>query len=631
MTDVTIGFQILLLSIIILYAIFLYKSRLRPKVIRRAALIILAAGTLVHMYGFSLEPFREGIFTLFFRSLIMTIKMFVYDHELCELGAAQRTPLFLDLFFFVFYAAMLTSLSAIIMLFGKRAMTLFSLFFRKKKFSHVFIGVNSRSEIIASGIDNEEIAFIEFPSDEESKISLSSVMGGMAKEEKKEKRKQRHNVSTLRAKRKLRLSETEGNVFATIGLDRLKRLTDNETAFYILSEDNDRNLNELMALLSDDSLTENTIHVCVSRQGVSRYYKTILKGTGTHFIYTSSMAVVEMMKTASCHPASVMTPALTAEGQPTGGVIGEFNALIIGFGETGQAVTKFLYEFSAAVNADGTPIPVKIIINDDRIDSLKGPFIFDSPELSHSGILEYENTGTDSSEFWDKLVSRLDKLNYIAISMKDDAMNLDLACTIFMYAMKKRTNGLNGLRIVVRKKNTLPHERRLVEKMNEKAGHEVIVCYGEYDKIFTPSMIISKSKTGINKNATGLADTIGQAYTNVSGKTIKLHGKSESFHEKNHMRMEMHQLISRANHVPSLAAMTCSKTEVSAETLENLARMEHLRYSRYLAAHGYSYAEEDDDVYKTNHQIAQRWESLTEEDRQYHRDMVLAQLSTVSN
>lgn len=622
-------FQLLLMLILVGYAILLYRSRLKPGIIRLSALVILAAGTIVHLYGLSLEHFESGFMSSLLRSLIMSIKLFLYDSELIELEEAQHTPYFLDIYMLVFYSAMLTSLSAIIMLFGKRAMTMLSLRFRKKKFAHIFIGINSRSEMIAHGIENEEIAFIEFPSDEkENEMSVKNVIGGVAGEEKKDNFSKKANVTVLRAKCGLRLSDFKGNVFATIGLERLKKFIAPDTAFYILSENCDRNLDELMTLLEDDDLINNTIHVCLSRDGVARYYKTTMKQTGTHFIYPSSLAVVGLMKNALCHPAGVMRPLLTAEGKPTGAVQGEFNALVIGFGETGQAVTKFLYEFSSAVSADGTPMPAHIIVNDERIDSLKGPFLFDSPDMGHSDIIRYENFGTESSEFWDRLMQRLDDLNYIAISLRDDASSLDLACTIFMYAMKKRRNGLDGLRIVVRKKCTLSHEKKLVDKMNEKAGREVIICYGEYETVFTSDMIVSKKKNGINKAATGVADKISAAYTAVSGRTVQTDGRSESFHIRNRARMELHQLISRANHTATVSAVVAGNTQVSDEALENLARMEHLRYSRYLTAHGYSYAAEDDDVFKVSHQICD-WNSLTEEDRQYHRDMVRAQLSII--
>ncbi|MCQ2066183.1 MAG: hypothetical protein MJY65_00805 [Bacteroidaceae bacterium] len=632
MSHLPIGFQLLLLAFVIAYAMFLVKSKLKPKVVRRAALVVLLAGVAVNMYGLYLEKFSESPTTLFFRALILSARMFVYDGDLIDMLTAQHSPLFLDFYFFVFYAAMLTSLSAILMLFGKRITTLLSLSFRKRKFRHVFIGLNHRSEIIAGGIDsNEEIAFIEFPADsDDGDISISQIFRGVTREENCFSLEKKDNVTVLCAKRKLRLSDRQKNVFATIGLEKLKKLTDADTVFYILSEDKKRNLDELMTLLSDEDLTGNTIHVCLSREGVARYYKTTLKRTGAHFIYPSSLAVVELMKTPSCHPAFVMKPELDGDGQPTGAVRGGFNALVVGFGETGQAVTKFLYEFSAAVNSDGMPAPARIIVNDDRIERLKGPFIFDNPEMGNSDILSYENLGTESSEFWSRLVNRLDQLNYIAISMKDDASNLDLACTIFMYAMKKRRGGLDDFRIIVRKRNTLSHERKLIEKMNERAGHEVMICYGEHEKVFTPEMIISKNRSGINRKATGLADRIADAYRSVSGREVNVRTKDESFHTKNRARMEMHQLISRANHVASISLFTNGMHEVSPEALENLAHAEHLRYSRYLTAHGYSSAAEDDDVFKTSHQICS-WNELSEEDRQYHRDMVKAQLLTMAD
>ena len=622
--------QFVFAALIALYAVILFKSRLNPKVIKRSAIIILACATALHMCAFHLEGYNESIVTLFFRSLLQGAKMFVYDDVvLCELIKVQEYPYFLDLYFFIFYAAMITSLSAIIMLFGKRAMTLFILLFKRRNFDHVFIGVNKRSEIIASGIKDDSIAFIEFPSDkEESEMSVTRVLKGMSSDDAKDSTAKQHHTVMLRAKRRFQQENVEDNVFASIGLERLKKFIGPDTAFYILSENAERNLNELMCLLGDKDLSHNTIHVCVSREGVARYYKTILKRSGAHFIYPSSLAVVELMKTPSCHPASAMKPLLLEDGSVSGMVSGEFNAMVVGFGETGQAVAKFLYEYSAAIGEDGKPLPIHIIATDSRIDALKGHFIFDNPEIAQSDSIRYENNGTESSLFWENLEARLDGLNYIAISMGDDASNLDLACTIFMYALKKRKGGLDNFKILVRKRRTLYHEKELVDKLNEKAGREVIVCYGEYEKIFTPEMIVSKERNGINSNATSLASVIAESYKAVSGKQLDLSTESESFHVKNRARMELHQLISRSNNLPTLSVMTAGKSEVSPDVLENLAKREHLRYSRYLTAHGYYYSAEDDDVYKTNHQICP-WESLTEEDRQYHRDMVLSQLALI--
>ena len=80
----------------------------------------------------------------------------------------------------------------------------------------------------------------------------------------------------------------------------------------------------------------------------------------------------------------------------------------------------------------------------------------------------------------------------------------------------------------------------------------------------------------------------------------------------------------------SLAVFTDGRTEVSSEVLENLAKGEHLRYSRYLSAHGYVFADVDDDAFKTSHQICS-WADLTDADREYHINMVRAQLKVLES
>ena len=134
--------------------------------------------------------------------MLLSFKMFLYDGSIFELVHAQHTTAFLELYFFVFYAAVLTSTSAIIMLFGKRAMTLFALCFRKKKFKHVFIGMNKRSESIVRNIRGEEVALIEFPSDtSENEISIQNVIKGVSREEKTEfSASGQSNISVLFAK-----------------------------------------------------------------------------------------------------------------------------------------------------------------------------------------------------------------------------------------------------------------------------------------------------------------------------------------------------------------------------------------------------------------------------------------------
>lgn len=617
--------QIAAVLLVCIYAVVLFKSRMRGKILRRSALAVLVAGTGMYMYAFHLEFPVQSMTSLFFRSLVSGLKLFIYDTDLCELEKAQELPLFMDLFIMVFYSAILTSVSAIIMLFGKRVRTFFVLKFRHRKFNHIFLGINARSELIARGIENQEIAFIEFPEEsDEDRLSVEQMIKHVAADEESDKWLSSRHVTILRAKHKLSQRNRSTDAFDQMGLMDLKRLVGPETAFYILSDDNERNLHDLLVMTSDPDIMNNTIHACVRREGLAKSYQSVLGKTGAHFIFPSSLSVVELMDNVQYHPIRVMNVDRDENGKALGSVSGEFNALVIGFGETGQAALKFIYEFSAAVRSDLSELPVRIYVNDSRLDGLKGQFQFSCPDMEHDNVVVYENTGLESKDFWDTLLKRLDSLNYIEISMGDDAVNMELAFTIFSFAEKKRKNGFDNFKILVRKRYTPEYEKRLLDRLNEKAGHEVMAFFGENEKIFTPAMIVSKNSTGINATATSMADKLEEKYYEVSGMQKTVATASSTYHEKRRRRRETHQFISAANHIPSKLYLS-GGPEVSEEVLEKLAVTEHLRYKRYLLAHGYSYSTEDDDVLKTNHELCS-WNELPELDRTYHRNVAKASL-----
>lgn len=127
-------FQLLIILILSGYAYILFKSRLNGNIVRCSALIIFSAGIVLFMYGFSLETYSGTFVPRLLRSMVNSAKMFIYTGELFEIPNAQCKPGFLELFELTYYAAILTSISAIIMLFGKRAMTFLTLHLRKKPF-----------------------------------------------------------------------------------------------------------------------------------------------------------------------------------------------------------------------------------------------------------------------------------------------------------------------------------------------------------------------------------------------------------------------------------------------------------------------------------------------------------------
>lgn len=615
--------QILLLVLLILYAVRLFRSGLDGKVISSWAVIILLMGLGLYMYAYSLEPYKEGGLTTFFRSLISSLKLFVYDNDLLEIHAAQKQPYFLEFFMFTYFAAMLTSASAIIMFFGKRLTTILRLRFRKVKFDHVFLGINSHSQVVASSIDeNQEVAFVDFPCDREEVTGFKKILKNLVESSNKERFISDRRTVILHAKRNLSdCSGTEG-IFNQTGLAGLSALTDGNTSYYLLSDSTDRNLKDILVLMEDEYFRNVTVHASLKREGLIKSYQQVLGNTGAHFIYPSSLSVVDLISDPESQPAMMMPV------DANGAASGEFNAFVLGFGETGQAVTKFLYEMSAAVTSDGGELPVHISVADDNITRLKMGFTISSPALKE-GVVTFENCGVASGEYVKKIVDNIDSLNYIALTMPDDAGNLETACDLYNYALTRRKDGLGNFKIVVRMHHVSEAERKLISRLNSDAGHAVIRYFGEESKIFTSEMIVSGKNGGINSKASSIADSLEAEYLSVAGENA-VYGQAGveagSYSDKRRRRREVHHFISLGNHIPSKLHFTHGRTQVSARELENLAICEHIRNVRYLVIHGYTPAGNDDDVRKTNHLIC-RWSELSAQDKQFYRDLATASLS----
>jgi len=159
------------------YVAYLFKRRNHPEHMKRCALVIFCLGTAMYFIGFRHEPVSEGVFTTLVRSAMSAVKLFLYETDLLEIEHIQEEPYFLDLFFVIYVLAMLTTISAVIMLFGKRLASLFLLRLRKNKhFKHVFVGLNDNSVSIAKGLNSKDVVFIEFPEEKKRNIPSKSFL-----------------------------------------------------------------------------------------------------------------------------------------------------------------------------------------------------------------------------------------------------------------------------------------------------------------------------------------------------------------------------------------------------------------------------------------------------------------------
>lgn len=392
-------FRIILLVCLLSYAVALMAKGRDSKFLRRSAFTILLLGTALWYYAFSLEEYAEDGITIFLRSFRGGLKLFFADAELWEVEKAQEEPYFLDIFFSVMAAAIFTTVSAILSVFGQRLQNLLilNLRARKKAFRHVFFDPERGSKLLISSLEDEEgCVCIEYPDNEEDKFSLEGMAENIFK--KHEKVRFVNKVTVLNATKSLfSLDKNTTDILSQMGLKSLKNFIDDETVFYLLSEDYDSNIASLVHLNNDPLFFGKKVFVRMGDNESAHMYEHSFKNIRVKFIYVSALGSKEIVRNKYFHPSITIGEGAT-----------EFNALVIGFGKVGQNVTKQLLSF--ADSAQMKDIKSTIYILDGELDRRFSEYNLAESAISDSR-LRFENASPGELAFWEKISALAKDIN----------------------------------------------------------------------------------------------------------------------------------------------------------------------------------------------------------------------------
>lgn len=208
-----------------------------------------------------------------------------------------------------------------------------------------------------------------------------------------------------------------------------------------------------------------------------------------------------------------------------------FNALVVGFGEIGVDIVRFLYEFSAFVKTgtgeNGVAVersPFCCDVVDPDMKQREGIFIANAPSVmtnlssaqpssAQSPFITLHNMDVTSIDFYRYIETHIQQLNYVVIAQDNDEQNVSLAVRIFRLAVRYRRD-LKHFRILVLVKNDEDgHLRRVTEHYNRlwaaeehgedpiKRTHQRIIAntdcpnspitiFGNIDEIFSYEYIV---------------------------------------------------------------------------------------------------------------------------------------------
>lgn len=453
------------------------------------------------------------------------------------------------------------------------------------------------------------------------------------------------------------------NLFRAMRLQSLARFiegTSKEIHIFCFGADENENLLATSALKHSSVLASSklkvTLYCHARRDSIKRVIEdtTLLqKNLEVRVVDSSHLAVEELRSKPEAQPVHFV------DVKPDGKVCTPFNALVVGFGETGRDAVRFLYEFGAFVDATSSDTqilrsPFHCHIVDAQANLIKGKFIQGCPQCISS--LTFHTMDYREQGFYDEVLAPTAKnLNYVLISVDDDEKNITLAVDILRYVRRHR-NDLRNFCIYVRtyQQNRVDHIQAIADHYNQSYGlPDCIRIFGQPEEIYTYQMIVGdvirrqgarfycnyeginapteedalaewekrrnkKFSKDLEANKYVTAATLqairrmeGQDIANAFHRATKLHIARTMFGEEELQRIAkaLHdEHLVRENHITYHDANGNDLPELTSH-MGTLAQLEHLRWNAAHEMQGYVKGKEKDEEHLT-HNCLTTWENL---------------------
>lgn len=512
----TYNLAVILLVILALFVIS--KRNVRKHIINHLmayAIIVFGVGVLLYMFGFNYEGTRGNLIPLFLRSVMASMEMFVSESELIEVQeACKEDVIYMLLFAIIHFLAICVSAAFIIHLLGIRLKSYVYMRWpwSKKKELFVFFDLSQESLSLAKDIHRTrkskdyQIIFVKTPMEEShlERFSFSHILSFA--DNRNETIEQLTEIGAyLTYSRKsvsIEMAENEWN--ETVGLNTLRHYIQRsantekyKTHFFCLSPNEDNNINTAVALskrYSDDK--KYSVYCRANHDSITESFANL----NLKFIDSASLAVIELKKKVEYQPVSFVKP-----DTKTAVATKPFRSMIVGFGETGFEVFRFLYEFSSFVGKESKENPFHCDIIDPKAKQLENSLYLHCPGLEDKAnkdevhnVLFHEGTIESQRNVVKELISNVD---YIVVCTDNEKENLSIGITLLNLAYKYRSNseklaifiGINDNREYKKAQEIAKFYNECGKKDKKENLYEfTLVPFGSKKQLFTYKNIIDE-------------------------------------------------------------------------------------------------------------------------------------------
>lgn len=477
------------------------------------AVLTFISGLFLYIIGFSHEGTEHNPVALLLRSATASMEMFVSESELIEVKPQiVDHPYYMIWFSLTHFLAICISAAFILHILGIRAISYLKMrltWRRQKKDLYVFLDLSQESVNLAKDIcksNNEgkgfRIVFVKTPMEDShlERFSFSHILSFADNRNETIEELMEINALLTYSRKSITIGMDDKEWEETIGLNILRNYIKKYTEdiyFFCLSVNEENNINTAVALSKRYSDNErHHIYCHANRDSIT----DSLASTNLKFIDSSNLAVMELKKKVEYQPVSFVRP-----DTKTAVATKPFRSIIIGFGETGFEVFRFLYEFSSFVGKESKENPFHCDIIDPKAKQLENSLYLHCPGLEEKvnkdgvhTILFHEGTIESQRNVVKELISNVD---YIVVCTDNEKENLSIGITLLNLAYKYRSNsdklaifiGINDNREYKKAQEIAKFYNKCGRKDKEGNLYEFsLVPFGSKKQLFTYKNIIDE-------------------------------------------------------------------------------------------------------------------------------------------
>ena len=387
----------------ILFLLLLISLGFQPRFLSRITgallLVIGAAGTLLYGYGFF--KLFGNVPQAVMRTLFSVFCMFLGRNEISAISAvpALAVPGMQIIIYTVHLLALYCTASAVIAAMGTRLLRTLHLLLIRRGELHLIFGANEDSLSFGCELMKKKSGVVVFVDQDASLDSAILRSGSLL-------------FSDADA-----VAPTDA-FLRRIGLNNAhRRLT-----LYCLSDETSENLRYASAMAealsrvgADEARSALTILLEDERQG------SALQTSAEHSGFGSVLALPRRDLTARLM-IQAASPWETMRFDADGRAVEDFEALIVGFGRTGQAALRALIMNGQFA---GSRFHAVVVARDS--DEFSGDFDLTCPELKSSYDIRFINGNAHSTQVYRHLTNCAANLNYVAVCTGSDKENEEIA------------------------------------------------------------------------------------------------------------------------------------------------------------------------------------------------------------